>query len=60
MLVLTRRLHDEIVINGNIIIKVMRIKSGEVRLGIDAPREFEVYRKEIHDKRCEAEADTDE
>ena len=47
MLVLSRKLNEKIVINGNIIITVVKIDRNQVRLGIEAPGEIPVYREEI-------------
>ena len=51
MLVLTRKIGQEIVIDGDIRIKVVAIESGRVRIGIVAPEEVIVDRQEIHEKR---------
>lgn len=47
MLVLSRKLQDEIVIGDNIRITVVKIKGNTVRLGIDAPRDIKVVRGEL-------------
>jgi carbon storage regulator len=47
MLVLSRKLNEKIVINGNIVVTVVRIDRNQVRLGIQAPDEVPVYREEI-------------
>ncbi len=47
MLVLSRRSGQEIVIADNIVITVVEIRGDRVRLGIDAPREIPVHRKEV-------------
>ncbi len=49
MLVLTRKLGEEIRIGDDIEVRVIRIDSGSVRLGITAPLEIGVYRKEIYE-----------
>jgi carbon storage regulator len=51
MLVLSRRLGEEIVIDGRIRIVVVEINSNRVRLGITAPPAVSVDRKEIHEQR---------
>ncbi|MGV8145779.1 MAG: carbon storage regulator CsrA [Alkaliphilus sp.] len=48
MLVLTRKNDESIIIDGNIEIKVLGIEDGKVRIGINAPKEIEIYRKEIY------------
>lgn len=53
MLVLTRSVNERIVIGDDIAITVVAFDraSGQVRLGIEAPREVIVDREEIHEKR---------
>jgi carbon storage regulator len=53
MLVLTRRVGEEIVINGNIRVIVTAVNGEKVRLGIVAPPSVPVDRKEVHDRRAE-------
>ncbi len=50
MLVLTRRPGESIVVGQDIVITVIEIKGGQVRIGIDAPREIDVYREEIYEQ----------
>jgi carbon storage regulator len=48
MLVLTRRINESIVINGDIVVTVLEVgRNGQVRLGIEAPRHYQVYRREL-------------
>ena len=47
MLVLSRKSGQQIVIADNIVITVVEIRSDKVRLGIEAPREIPVHRKEV-------------
>lgn len=49
MLVLTRKKNESIVINGNIEIIVASIEDGKVKLGIRAPKNIEIHRKEIYE-----------
>ncbi len=59
MLVLTRRIGEEIVIDGNIRIVVTAVKGEKVRIGISAPPDVAVDRKEVHDRRAEFACATD-
>jgi carbon storage regulator len=49
MLILSRKLNESIVIDGRIIVKVLRIDKDTVKLGIQAPSELPVHREEIHE-----------
>jgi carbon storage regulator len=47
MLVLTRKANESIQLGDNIHITVVSIDGDRVRIGIDAPRELKIYRKEL-------------
>jgi carbon storage regulator len=51
MLVLTRKLNQEIVIGDDIRITVVAVGSDQVKLGITAPRSIPVHRSEIYRER---------
>jgi carbon storage regulator len=51
MLVLTRRIGEQVVISDGICVTVVAIRGERVRLGIAAPRETVVDRQEIHERR---------
>ena len=48
MLALSRKKGEALIINNNIEITVLKIKGEQVKLGIAAPREVPVYRKEVY------------
>jgi len=48
MLVLTRREDESIMIGDNVEVKVLDIKDSQVKLGIVAPRDVEVHRREVY------------
>ena len=50
MLVLTRRLGESITIGDNVKLIVVEIDGNQVKLGIEAPREIEIYREELYVK----------
>ena len=50
MLVLSRKKDERIVIRDNIVITVIDIRGDKVRLGIEAPKEVAVHRREVYDK----------
>ena len=54
MLVFTRRKGETIVIGDGIRVEVLRTSREGVRLGVVAPPEIAVHRKEIYDQICEA------
>ena len=47
MLVLSRKLGEEIVVNGNIVITIVRFQGDKVRIWITAPDDVPVYRSEL-------------
>jgi carbon storage regulator len=47
MLVLTRRKNQSIIIGDGIIVTVLDVKGDQIRLGITAPRDVQVYREEL-------------
>jgi carbon storage regulator len=60
MLVLTRKVGEEIYIGDQIWIKVVEISASKVRLGINAPANMRIYREEVlakvkNENRCAAE-----
>ena len=58
MLVLSRKKNESIVINNDITIVVVEIRGDKVRLGVEAPKEVPVHRREVYDaiRRTEAAA----
>jgi carbon storage regulator len=51
MLVLTRRVGEQVVIAGHIEVNVVSIQGDRVRLGIQAPASVRVDRQEVHARR---------
>lgn len=47
MLVLSRRVGEQLVIGDDIVVTVIEVRSDGVRLGIDAPRSVTVHRAEV-------------
>ncbi len=48
MLVLTRKHNESIIIGDSVEITVVEIKGDQVKLGISAPRDIKVHRKEVY------------
>lgn len=47
MLVLSRKTSETIIINGDITVTVLGIVGNQVKLGINAPKDVEIYREEL-------------
>jgi carbon storage regulator len=56
MLVLSRKLNEKIVIDGNIVITVVKVDRNTVRLGIQAPEDITVLRSELVPGQAKARA----
>ena len=50
MLILTRKQSESVIIDGDIKITVLSDKHGQVKLGIEAPDDVQVWREEIFEK----------
>ncbi|KAF6579007.1 carbon storage regulator CsrA [Paenibacillus sp. EKM212P] len=49
MLVLTRKKGESIVIQNDIVITVLSVEGDTVKIGISAPKDIDIYRKEVFD-----------
>jgi carbon storage regulator len=49
MLVLSRKINEQIVIGDNVVVTIVEICGRKVRLGIEAPKEVPVHRREIYE-----------
>lgn len=50
MLILTRKEGESIIIGDNVKVTVLGYRQGEIRIGIEAPREIPVHREEIAER----------
>ena len=57
MLALSRKKNEALIINNNIEVTVLEIKGEQVKLGISAPKDVPVYRKEVYAQIQDANAD---
>ena len=48
MLTLSRKKNESLIVNNNIEVTVLDIKGDQVKIGISAPKEIPIYRKEIY------------
>jgi carbon storage regulator len=49
MLVLSRQRDESIIIGDNVVVTIVDVRGDKVRLGIEAPREISVHRREVYD-----------
>ncbi len=50
MLVLTRKQNQSIVINNDIVLKIVELGDGSVKIGIDAPKNIPIHRLEVYEE----------
>ena len=56
MLILTRKVGESIMIGDSVEVKVLGLRAGQVKIGIEAPKDLKVHREEIYE-RIRAEQD---
>jgi carbon storage regulator len=57
MLILTRRIGETLKVGNEITVTVMAIKGNQVRIGIQAPKDIDVYREEIFERETKRKGD---
>jgi carbon storage regulator len=50
MLVLSRKAGESIVIGNDVVITILEVRGGQIRIGVDAPRNLAVHRAEIYEQ----------
>lgn len=50
MLALTRKKGESLVINNNVEITILEIRGDQIKIGISAPKEVPIYRKEVYEQ----------
>jgi carbon storage regulator len=48
MLILTRKLGEIIRVGDQVTVRVLEVKGGQVRLGVEAPADVRIYREEVY------------
>ena len=57
MLILTRKVGESIMIGDSVEVKILGLRAGQVKIGIEAPKDLKVHREEIYDRiRAEEES----
>lgn len=50
MLILTRRTGESIMIGDTVMVKVLGTRGGQVKIGVEAPKDVQVHRQEIYER----------
>ncbi len=50
MLILTRKVGESIMIGDSVEVKILGLRAGQVKIGIEAPKDLKVHREEIYDR----------
>ncbi len=58
MLILTRKVGESIMIGDSVEVKVLGLRAGQIKIGIEAPKDVQVHREEIYE-RIRAEQDSE-
>lgn len=49
MLILNRKIGESIILGDNIEVKILDMQDGKIKMGIEAPRDISILRKEVYD-----------
>lgn len=59
MLILTRRIGEKLIIGEDVVVTILGVNGGQIRVGVDAPKDVDVHREEIW-KKIKEERDRNE
>ena len=60
MLILTRKTGESIMIGDSVLVKVLGVRAGQIKIGVDAPKDLPVHREEIYKRIQEEQAEPDD
>jgi len=60
MLILTRKTGESIMIGDSVTVKVLGVRAGQIKIGVDAPKDLSVHREEIYKRIQDEEAQSDD
>lgn len=49
MLILNRKIGESIILDDKIEIKILEVQDGKIKIGIEAPKEVTIFRKEVYE-----------
>ncbi|GMQ74787.1 MAG: carbon storage regulator CsrA [Gammaproteobacteria bacterium] len=50
MLILTRKVGESIMIGESVEVKVLGVRAGQIKIGIEAPKDLKVHREEVYER----------
>lgn len=50
MLILTRKVGESIIIGDSVTVKVLGMRAGQIKIGIEAPRDLAIHREEVYER----------
>ena len=60
MLILTRKTGESIMIGDSVVVKVLGVRAGQIKIGVEAPKDLSVHREEIYKRIQEEEVPPDD
>lgn len=50
MLILTRKIGESIMIGDSVEVKILGLRAGQIKIGIEAPRDLSIHREEVYER----------